>query len=191
MHATTHLREEIGCPIVGSDRGAVSALSAGPFPRPALRTGRARSHASGSPRVHAAGLVVASPSVQLGLDLQYPSLGLVEIGPRRVGIHRRPPGLPVPTSRTRWAPSPCSRLSRPRTTTDPPPRPWVISRRCASPLPTRPVGRKATQRRFPRSPLTGRRDRCPAFPLQACPRLRRRPSSWPPAARRRGRPSRL
>ncbi len=32
--------------------------------------------------------VVGSPSVQLGLDLQYPGLGLVEVGPRRAGVHR-------------------------------------------------------------------------------------------------------
>src|SRR5450759_2373678 len=38
---------------VGPRRGA--GLSAGPFPRPALRTGRATLAASGSPRVHAAG----------------------------------------------------------------------------------------------------------------------------------------
>ena len=36
---------------VGPRRGA--GLSAGSFPRPALRTGRARLRASGSPRVHA------------------------------------------------------------------------------------------------------------------------------------------
>ena len=36
--------------VVESDRGAVSSVSAGPFPRPAPRTGRATSTASGSPR---------------------------------------------------------------------------------------------------------------------------------------------
>src|SRR5215207_531330 len=35
---------------VRSTRGAVSRLSAGPFPRAASRTGRACCHASGSPR---------------------------------------------------------------------------------------------------------------------------------------------
>ena len=34
----------------GSDQGAVSAFQIDPFPRPVLRTGRARFHASGSPR---------------------------------------------------------------------------------------------------------------------------------------------
>ena len=37
-------------PLVESDRGAVSVFRAGPFPRPARRTGRAASTASGSPR---------------------------------------------------------------------------------------------------------------------------------------------
>ena len=36
--------------VVESGRGAVSSVSAGPFPRPAPRTGRATSTASGSPR---------------------------------------------------------------------------------------------------------------------------------------------
>ena len=38
-----------------------------------------------------------------------------------------------PSLRTRWVPSPCGRLSRPRTTTDPPPHPGAISRRWACP----------------------------------------------------------
>ena len=41
--------------VVESDRGAVSRLSTGPFPRSAPRTGRATSTASGSPRVGARG----------------------------------------------------------------------------------------------------------------------------------------
>ena len=110
--------------------------------------------------------VVGSPLVQLGLDLQYPPLGLIEVGPRRVGVHQRPPGIPVLRLRTRWVPSPCGRLSRPRTTTDPPSRCRVISRRRAVPLPARLAGSEATRKRFPRSPLTVRRDRCPAFPCR-------------------------
>jgi hypothetical protein len=41
--------------VVESGRGAVSSVSAGPFPRPAPRTGRATSTASGSPRGDARG----------------------------------------------------------------------------------------------------------------------------------------
>ena len=61
------------------------------------------------------------------------SLGLDEARPRRVGVHRRPPGIPATVLRTRWVPSPCARLSRARTTTDPPSRPGVISRRWTCP----------------------------------------------------------
>jgi hypothetical protein len=68
------------------------------------------------------------PLVQLRLHLAYPPLGLNEAGPRRAGVHRRPPQSAV-MLRTRWAPSPCGRLSRPRTTTSPPPHPSGIGRR--------------------------------------------------------------
>jgi hypothetical protein len=114
--------------------------------------------------------------MQLGLDPQYPPLGLIEVGPRRVGVHRRPPGIPVPQLRTRCPPSPCTWLSHARTTTRTPSHRRAISRRRALPLPTRLAGRKATPRRFPRSPPTGRRDQCPALPLQPSPQLRRSPS---------------
>jgi hypothetical protein len=39
---------------------------------------------------------VGRPLVQLGLDSQYPRLGLFERRPKRAGIHRRPPGIPGP-----------------------------------------------------------------------------------------------
>jgi len=71
--------------------------------------------------------------VQLGLDLQYPRSRLIEARPRRARIHERPPGIPATAQLARWVPSPCSRLSRPRTTTDPPPRPGAISRQRACP----------------------------------------------------------
>ena len=66
-------------------------------------------------------LMFTSPSVQLGLHLQYPGRGLLGGRPRRAGVHRRPPGLATPTLRTRCLPWPCGRLSRPRTTTQAPP----------------------------------------------------------------------
>ena len=70
--------------------------------------------------------------MQLRLHRVYPLLGLIEVGPRRAGIHRRPPCFAL-TLRTRWTPSPCARLSRPRTTTGPPSHPDGISRRRAFP----------------------------------------------------------
>ncbi len=38
---------------------------------------------------------VGGPPVQLRLDLQYPGFGLFETWPQCVGVHRRPPGIPV------------------------------------------------------------------------------------------------
>src|SRR5262249_31549579 len=72
------------------------------------------------------------PSVQLPLHHPYPRLGLTEAWPRCAGVHQRPPGSPW-MPRPRSAPSPCARLSRPRTTPVPPPHPGGISRRRAFP----------------------------------------------------------
>ena len=72
----------------------------------------------------------------LCLHHTYPPPSLSEAGPRCAGIHQRPPRSTV-RLRTHWTPSPCDRLSRPRTTTGPPPHPTGISRQQAFP----PVGR--------------------------------------------------
>ena len=60
------------------------------------------------------------PLAQLRLHGEYSGVGLNRAGPRCAGIHQRPPLL-APMLRTHWTPSPCTRLSRARTTTDPPP----------------------------------------------------------------------
>ena len=100
---------------VGPGRGA--GLSAGPFPWPALRTGRATFTASGSPPG-------SSQTVLEQPVPQYPpradarggssvfTVGFCHTGPLLL------PGCP---------PSPCDRLSRPRTTTRTPPRHGAIS----------------------------------------------------------------
>src|SRR4051794_1125120 len=74
--------------------------------------------------------IIPGPPVQLGLDLQYPALREQQSVFRHVSIHRRSPGLPLPTLLTCWPPWPCDRLSRlprrvvtPATTTGPPPCP--------------------------------------------------------------------
>ena len=72
------------------------------------------------------------PLVQLRLHHKYPMLGLDEVGPRIADIHRRAPRSAW-RLRTRWTPSPCDRLSRPRTTTGPPSHPGGFSRRRAFP----------------------------------------------------------
>jgi hypothetical protein len=43
-----------------------------------------------------ASTVLACPSMQFGLNLQYPRPRLVQRRPRRVGIHQRPPGMTTP-----------------------------------------------------------------------------------------------
>ena len=126
--------------------------------------------------------VVDGPTMQLRLDLQYPGR-LVEARPRRVSVHRRPSDVPARRLRTRCPPSPCGRLSRPRTTT-------------GTPSPRRAVGRR---RAFPASPWRDEAEGSPArvptfttdrltgwvssFSPAASPRLRRRPSPWPPVGR--------
>jgi hypothetical protein len=67
--------------------------------------------------------IITSPTVQFGLDLQYPALGPIQGRLQIAGIHPRPPGIPASLPPTCWPPLPCARLSRARTTTGPPPHP--------------------------------------------------------------------
>ncbi len=89
---------------------------------------------------------------------EYPILGLIEVGERFAGIHQRTPRSAL-WLRTHWAPSPCDRLSRPRTTTGPPSHPAGISRQRAFPersgwLPER-TGTNRMVPTFPLEPLDG------------------------------------
>ena len=76
-------------------------------------------------------LVPDCPSVQLRLPSQYPLFGQLGVK-RRERIHARPPERLL-MLRSCCPPSPCGRLSRPRTTTRTPPRPAPISRHRALP----------------------------------------------------------
>ena len=105
------------------------------------------------------------PLVQLRLHLVYPQLGLIEVGPQIAGIHQRSPRSPL-MLRSCWAPSPCDRLSRPRTTTGPPPHPGSISRRRTFPPTSWLLIGEGSPGWFPRSLLTVRRMRRPAMPLR-------------------------
>ena len=124
--------------------------------------------------------------VQFGLDSQYPRLRLLhrERWPRRVGGHRRPPGLPVLRLRTRCRPWPCGRLSRPRTTTAAPPHPGAHSRQRTCPPPAWPAGGEGSTWAVPtfvlRSVDGGGGQLCPsglatgtpqAFPVASWPAL--------------------
>ena len=127
---------------------------------------------------------INSPTVQLRLDPQYPRPRLSDAWRRRAGIHRRPPGLPVLPLRTCCRPSPCTGLSPARTTTAAPPRPGAPGRRRACPPDPR-AGRAGTVPTFTTESI----DRVGAQ-LYPCghPRVRRRPSSWPPGQAETPRP---
>ena len=161
----------------------------------AVHSGRARTPIAPHPRpghrqergiddqveqvVKPASSVLAGPSVQLGLDLQYPDPVIDRT--RRVGVHRRPPDLPAPALRTRCRPWPCGRLSRPRTTTAAPPHQRGLGGRCACPRPARlaePTDASLMVPTFTTHRLTGW---VPSSSPAASPRLPRSTSSWPPA----------
>jgi hypothetical protein len=74
----------------------------------------------------------------------------------------------------RCLPSPCGRLSRPRTTTKAPPHPGANSRQRACPH------RAGSPRMVPTFIADRSTGAAPSFAPAASPRVRRRPSSWPP-----------
>jgi hypothetical protein len=118
--------------------------------------------------------------VQLRLDLQYPSPRHIGGGLQLAGIHQRPPGIPASPLRTCWLPSPCTCLSHARTTTEPPPHPAAHSRQRACPPPDRLPGGQGGRGWFPRSPKHRSARSALSYTPAASPRLRRRPSAWPP-----------
>ena len=165
--------------VVKSVRGAVPvfrpARFPGPLPEPAVRLSPQR--ALRKPQMG-----MTDPLVQLGLDLQYPSFRPLEGGLRIAGIHRR--NLLIFHRRpplTYWTPSPCAELSSARTTTGPPPHPSALGRQRTCPPPGWRPGGRATGGWFPRSPRDHSFREAPSYIPVASPRLRRRPSPWPPA----------
>jgi hypothetical protein len=127
--------------------------------------------------------IIDRPSMQLDLDPQYLGLGQLKIRPQHVGIHRRSPTLPDSRLRTRCRPSPSDRLSRPRTTTTAPSRPWPLSRRRADPPLTWMPSRRGQPKTFPTFTAHRSTGSVANFAPAASPRVRRRPSSWPPCRR--------
>src|SRR5204862_2988847 len=81
--------------------------------------------------------IITGPTVQFGLDLPYPTLRPNQRELRFIGVHQRPPGIPASFLPTCWPPSPCTRLSRARTTTGPPPHRVAIGRQRTCPPPER------------------------------------------------------
>src|SRR5680860_915025 len=131
-----------------------------------------------------AALVLADPAVQLGLNLQYPGFRLFWARPRCTRAHGRPPGLSVLLLRTRCLPSPCGRLSRPRTTMQAPPPPAPS----ADDGPATTTWREGGAGGFPRSLSYRWTDEVPSYVPAASPHLRRSPSVWPPGRRHVNRP---
>jgi hypothetical protein len=80
------------------------------FPASARQTGRARCRASGFPQAS----TVMRPLMQLPLDTEYPRLRIYDARPRGVVIQRHYSSPPL-VLLTCCPPSPCGRLSRPRT----------------------------------------------------------------------------
>src|SRR5277367_4694984 len=70
--------------------------------------------------------------MQFPLDIEYPQLCVGDARPWGVVVQRHHSSAPL-VLLTCCPPSPCGRLSRPRTTTGTPPRDNAISRRWASP----------------------------------------------------------
>ena len=92
------------------------------------------------------------PLVQLRLHGEYSGLGLSRAGPRSAGIHQRPPRR-ASMLRAHWTPSPCTRLSRARTTTGPPPHFAGIDRRQI--FPAVQAGTNEAVPTFPLEPFDG------------------------------------
>lgn len=164
-----------------SVRGAGRAAGGRPRPAPAVRPPlllRTRPPCDHQERgiVHEVEQVIEAaaglgrrPSVQLRLHYKYPVPRPLDVGgPRNARIHKRisSPVLSV-AANTGWAPSPCDRLSRPRTTTGPPPPATGAGRRRTCPpahgRPPNPGGNR--QRGSHVHHVISRRDRHPVMPL--------------------------
>ena len=163
---------------VGSDRSALSPFGRWVSPaRPPNRTCDSHRIRLSMCSCHRNDDRNRRPLVQLRLHDEYPRLGLNRTGPRSAGVHQRPPRL-ASMLRAHWTPSPCTRLSRARTTTGPPPHFAGIDRRQVFP----PRWQGPTKW-FPRSlsnPSTGS---APSYAPATSPRLRRSLSPWPPGRR--------
>jgi hypothetical protein len=82
---------------------------------------------------------------------------------------------------SRCPPSPCGRLSRPRTTTRAPSHPDINSRQRACPPPPWPGGGEGNVGMVPTFTTDRSTGSVPSYSPAASPRVRRRPSSWPPS----------
>src|SRR6266540_6645309 len=121
--------------------------------------------------------LVTSPTVQLRLDLQYPSLGPEQRRLQFVGIHRRsPPGLPVPQAADLLVPFavyvPLTRSDYYGTSAT------TRRHRRTTHLPTATAGGSVGS--LPTFITVRSTGEAASSTPAASPRLRRRPSAWPP-----------
>jgi hypothetical protein len=126
-------------------------------------------------------MIADRPTVQLGLDLQYPALGPIQDRFQFVGIHRRHTSWSSIRVRCRLA-DPLRhvrRLSLARTTTGSPPRP-APSADGAPALPPRWPHGRGQDRTVPTFTSDRSTSEAPSCAPAASPRLRRSPSPWPP-----------
>jgi hypothetical protein len=123
--------------------------------------------------------------VQLGLDLQYPAFRLAQGVFQLVGVHQRPPGIPVLRLLTCWLPSPCTRLSRARTSTEPPPHPAPSTNDASIPPPRMDSWQRERCWMVPVFTVNRSISLAPSSAPAASPQVRRSPSSWPPRRHRK------
>ena len=124
-------------------------------------------------------VILASPPVQLGLHPQYRGLRRCRCRPLRADVHRRPPAVAARLLRGRCLPSPCRRLSRPRTTAQTPPRlaPSAGDEPSRARRGVPASGRHEALPKFTMVRLTGL---VASFAPATSPRVRRSLSPWPP-----------
>ena len=173
-------RRSCCCRRVGSSCGAVPGLLPARFRSPPSEPDvPVPEHPALHDLSRSTGDLFASPTVQLGLHPQYPGLRLFRRRPLCADVHRRPPALAARRLRGRCLPSPCRRLSRPRTTTQTPPRPTPS----AGDEPSRAwrgvpgSGERGALPKFTMGRLTGW---VASFVPATSPRVRRSLFPWPP-----------
>ena len=121
------------------------------------------------------------PTVKLGLHPRYPRPRPSGAGPRAPPFSGASCGITASfPSRYRCRPSPCDRLSRPRTTTAAPPRPDRSAVGAPIPGPGRMPAAGSGTRAVPVFTVIRSTKEEPGCVPAASPRVRRRPSPWPP-----------